>query len=346
MKPAAFLLLSALSACATVNDAPVEELSTVGDVPAQPRAAPPPRAREHVVATGDTLYGVAFRHGVDHRQLAEWNAIPPPYTLRPGQRLRLEPLPRPREYTGSAYSGAVTTSAAPDSSAAATTQPLLDAPPARPLREPPPPPPATGPVSSAARTGTPGAPRQSVPAPHPAQSPPQPSPATPVPRPASPPPAVATAPRPATPAVAPPPAVQAPPVMVSTGPSQKVAGIAWRWPANGRVINRYVAGDAARQGVDIQGKAGQAVVAAADGEVVYSGNGLIGYGELVIIKHSSEFLSAYGHNRKRLVAEGDRVKAGQQIAEMGRSASALDLLHFEIRRSGKTVDPLTFLPRK
>jgi lipoprotein NlpD len=94
----------------------------------------------------------------------------------------------------------------------------------------------------------------------------------------------------------------------------------------------------------VRGRDGAPVVAAADGEVVYSGNGLVGYGELVIIKHSPAFLSAYGHNRRRLVTEGQRVKAGQQIAEMGRASSGFDALHFEIRRSGRPVDPLQFLP--
>ncbi len=93
-----------------------------------------------------------------------------------------------------------------------------------------------------------------------------------------------------------------------------------------------------RQGIDIAGKAGDPVRAAADGTVVYSGNGLIGYGELIIVKHNPAFLSAYGHNRKRLVKEGDQVKAGQTIAEMGSSSASRDELHFEIRKNGKPVE--------
>jgi lipoprotein NlpD len=88
------------------------------------------------------------------------------------------------------------------------------------------------------------------------------------------------------------------------------------------------------------------VVAAADGEVVYSGSGLRGYGELVIVKHSPQFLSAYGHNRTRLVNEGERVQAGQPIAELGRTGADRDKLHFEIRRDGRPVDPLQYLPRR
>src|SRR3546814_1902784 len=85
--------------------------------------------------------------------------------------------------------------------------------------------------------------------------------------------------------------------------------------------------------------------AAAGGVVVYSGSGLVGYGELVIVKHDDEWLSAYGHNRARLVNEGQVVKAGEQIAEMGRSGAARDMLHFEIRYNGKPVDPRAYLPR-
>ena len=119
----------------------------------------------------------------------------------------------------------------------------------------------------------------------------------------------------------------------------------WRWPTQGTVIGRFAAGDPKRQGLDIAGTAGQAVVAAADGTVVYSGAGLVGYGELIIVKHSDEWLSAYAHNRRRLVAEGTAVKGGQPIAELGRSGTSRDMLHFEVRRNGKPVDPMTVLPR-
>lgn len=131
----------------------------------------------------------------------------------------------------------------------------------------------------------------------------------------------------------------------STTPAVGTA-LSWRWPTAGDVVSRFVAGDPTRQGINIGGAAGQVVNAAADGVVVYSGAGLIGYGELVIVKHNDEFLSAYGHNRKRLVAEGESVRAGQPIAEMGRSGAARDMLHFEIRRKGKPVDPLAHLPRR
>ncbi len=152
--------------------------------------------------------------------------------------------------------------------------------------------------------------------------------------------AAATTVRPSGPSSAPA-ATPAPPV--ATPPS---SGFSWRWPADGAVVGNFVAGETTKQGIDIAGSSGQPVRAAADGVVVYSGNGLVGYGELIIIKHNEQWLSAYGHNRKRLVSEGQSVKAGQQIAEMGRSGAARDLLHFEIRYNGKPVDPLLYLPRK
>ncbi len=124
------------------------------------------------------------------------------------------------------------------------------------------------------------------------------------------------------------------------------AAFAWRWPADGTLVGRFAAGDPTRQGIDIAGKSGAPVRAAADGVVVYSGAGLVGYGELIIVKHDEQWLSAYGHNRARLVNEGQRVKAGDQIAEMGRSGASRDMLHFEIRYNGKPQDPLLALPKR
>jgi lipoprotein NlpD len=112
------------------------------------------------------------------------------------------------------------------------------------------------------------------------------------------------------------------------------------------VIGRFLAGDPTRQGINVAGSGGDPVRAAAAGVVVYSGSGLIGYGELIIVKHNDTWLSAYGHNRKRLVAEGDSVRGGQQIAELGRTGASRDMLHFEVRRNGKPVDPLSVLPKR
>lgn len=119
---------------------------------------------------------------------------------------------------------------------------------------------------------------------------------------------------------------------------------AWRWPTSGRVIGTFADGRVAGRGVDIAGSVGQAVQATAAGEVVYSGKGLQAYGQLVIIRHEGEYLSAYAHNSELLVREGQRVTAGQQIARMGESADGEAMLHFEIRRQGRPVDPLDYLP--
>jgi lipoprotein NlpD len=117
---------------------------------------------------------------------------------------------------------------------------------------------------------------------------------------------------------------------------------AFIWPARGPIIGTF--DDATNKGVNIGGAAGDPVNASADGRVVYSGNGLRGYGNLVIIKHDATFLTAYAHNRALMVKEGDAVTKGQKIAEMGSSDSDRVMLHFEVRRQGKPVDPLKYLP--
>jgi lipoprotein NlpD len=116
----------------------------------------------------------------------------------------------------------------------------------------------------------------------------------------------------------------------------------WIWPVNGRVIDKF--DEKRNKGIGIAGKEGDPVVASADGTVVYSGSGLRGYGNLVILKHSDDFISAYAHNRQILVKQGQTVKRGQRIAEVGRSDATEPKLHFEIRRQGKPVDPLAYLP--
>jgi lipoprotein NlpD len=119
----------------------------------------------------------------------------------------------------------------------------------------------------------------------------------------------------------------------------------WEWPTRGKVA-RIFSADGSSKGLDIAGDAGQIVVAAGSGKVVYSGSALKGYGELVIIKHDEQFLSAYGYNRRRLVEEGQQVAAGQPIAELGLGPEQKPLLHFEIRDRGKPVDPLPLLPKR
>ncbi|EAT12049.1 peptidoglycan DD-metalloendopeptidase family protein [Bermanella marisrubri] len=120
----------------------------------------------------------------------------------------------------------------------------------------------------------------------------------------------------------------------------------WHWPADGDVIAKYSTKKPVNKGIDIAGRLGESVYSAAAGTVVYAGSGLLGYGNLVIIKHNQEFLSAYAHNKKLLVKENQQVKARQPIAEIGSSGTDQVKLHFEIRRRGKPVDPLKYLPKK
>lgn len=118
----------------------------------------------------------------------------------------------------------------------------------------------------------------------------------------------------------------------------------WAWPTNGKVIRGFKGSE--RKGVDFGGREGQPITAAAPGDVVYSGSGLRGYGQLIIVKHNKNFLSAYAHNKKLHVREGDKVVRGQRIADMGRTGTERVKLHFEIRKNGKPVDPFGYLPRK
>ncbi|HIE1611665.1 TPA: peptidoglycan DD-metalloendopeptidase family protein [Pseudomonas aeruginosa] len=166
---------------------------------------------------------------------------------------------------------------------------------------------------------------------------------------------VATKPTPVPPAVStsvpakPAPAPASTTTPPSSGATPVVAGPAvggWAWPASGTLIGRFASNGSLNKGIDIAGQLGQPVLAASGGTVVYAGSGLRGYGELVIIKHNETYVSAYGHNRRLLVREGQQVKVGQSIAEMGSTGTDRVKLHFEIRRQGKPVDPLQYLPRR
>lgn len=291
-----------LSACAqtTVTVRPArDENKTVAAKPATPAQKhyePISRNGTYTVQAGDTLYGISFRAGLSYREVAAWNNIVEPYTVKIGQRLVFQ---------------------APDIPVAAT--PAIIA-------------------SSNANEVKPVEINQAPVKPPVVNT--TPTVATPVPP-------VAT--------VVKPPSLTAPVVIGSTEKPllpaeikapENMGAMTWRWPSEGTVIARYVQGDTTQQGINIGGKSGQAVKASSDGTVVYSGAGLVGYGELIIIKHNNEWLSAYAHNRRRLVAEGTRVKAGDVIAEMGRTGTMRDMLHFEIRRNGKPVDPLLYLPKQ
>ena len=301
-------LATGLSGCASTGQAPVEDRSLPSGSRTRASLTAPGKtqatAGTYRVQRGDTLYSIAFRHGLDYRELAEWNGIEAPYTIYPGRELRLSSaLAGQKRAVASAPAPPSSPTSAPASSPAAPHVPPAATKPG-----------AFEPVASAP---APAAPPSST-----TVSSPTVPPATPSTK------VTAAAPAPASDAVA------------------TAGDVAWRWPAEGSVVGTFMAGDPVRQGIDIAGQPGAPVRAAADGTVVYSGNGLIGYGELIIIKHNPAFLSAYGHNRKRLVQEGDHVKAGQTIAEMGASAANRNELHFEIRRNGKPSNPLDFLPRR
>ena len=124
------------------------------------------------------------------------------------------------------------------------------------------------------------------------------------------------------------------------------SNVAWQWPTQGNVIQGFSNSDGGNKGIDISGSRGQPVKAAASGRIVYAGNALRGYGNLIIIKHNDDFLSAYAHNDKILVSDQQEVKAGQEIAKMGSTGTNAVKLHFEIRYKGKSVDPVRYLPRR
>lgn len=147
----------------------------------------------------------------------------------------------------------------------------------------------------------------------------------------------------ASPGLAPPASPTPAPPRASSPPLRRADDGGWEWPTRGKVVRRF-GDDPSAKGIDITGDRGQIVIASRAGKVVYSGTALKGYGELIIIKHDEQYLSAYGYNRRRLVEEGDSVAAGQPIAEMGDGPEQRPLLHYEIREKGRPIDPATLLP--
>lgn len=139
-------------------------------------------------------------------------------------------------------------------------------------------------------------------------------------------------------------AVASTPVATSTNNGGPVSS--WKWPTDGKIIDNFSASEGGNKGIDIAGSRGQSVVATASGRVVYAGNALRGYGNLIIIKHNDDYLSAYAHNDTMLVREQQEVQAGQKIATMGSTGTSSVRLHFEIRYKGKSVNPLRYLPQR
>lgn len=298
-----------LSACAqsTVSVRPTEKQNETSAGKSKTTAVrqyePISLNEPYYVKPGDTLYGISFRAGLSYRDLAIWNNIPEPYTVKIGQRIVLRT---------SEIHQAENTSAIVAPPAAVIAQPN----PIKPVEVKPS---AVAPIIVTPIVSTPILVA----------------------------PVVTTATKPVvqTPIIIAPekPALT---TVIEPKPVHNSVAMSWRWPSEGSLIARFVQGDTTQQGINIGGKSGQSIHASADGTVVYSGAGLVGYGELIIIKHNNEWLSAYAHSRRRLVAEGTKVKAGDVIAEMGRSGTMRDMLHFEIRRNGKPVDPLLYLPKQ
>lgn len=329
------ICLLLVSACTFHDLAPVVERSSDQERYTQERPG------TYRVRAGDTLFGIAFSYGLDQRSLAAWNNITEPYTIYPEQLLLLTEPSR-----GSADSGEVRIYKAATPQATTTrTYTSRDVPAAGADQKPVPPAPSNRPSatptdsvlagSSAAEPASAGTTQVPV-----VQTP---SANTQKPVPAATSPDKPSAPSTAGPATA---VTAASPAAKPAAPLSHTDPSSWLWPTSGPVLRGFVAGDPARNGVDITGKEGQAIQATAAGTVVYSGNGLIGYGELIIIKHSDNMLSAYAHNKTRLVEEGQQLAAGEKIAEMGRNDRNEQILHFEIRVRGKPVNPLTYLPNR
>src|SRR4051812_12562037 len=271
----------------------------------QPAAQPgeDPRPEFYTVKKGDTLYTIALDHGLDYKDLREWNNIDNPNVILVGQQLRLR-APAP---------GSVVI-------APLKTAPKVEGKP------------VGGAPSVAANEAVKTQPK-GVKVPYSDQAFAQLSNQAQVP------PAAAVKP------------VEPPPVAKpESRPEEKPAAVAddddridWGWPASGKLLTSFNESTNLK-GVGIGGKLGQAVIASAPGKVLYSGDGIRGYGKLVIIKHNKAYISVYAHNSALLVKEGQSVAKGQKIADMGSSDADQVKLHFEIRRFGKPVDPLKLLP--
>jgi lipoprotein NlpD len=299
------LIVTLLAACATQSPAPVSDRSSGGvAVPAAPAAEAKPG--HYLVKKGDTLHRIALDHGLDYKDVVAWNNLENPNLIEVGQQLRVVP---------------------PEGSAVAVVKPVTTSAPVevKPIAAPASPAAVPGAASTTTFKRDPKGGKLPYSEENLAML-----------RSAE---GAAVAP-----AAAPVPAPEAKPVeKPATAASED--GIDWAWPASGSVLAGFVeSGAAPNKGLDIAGKTGEPVLAAAAGKIVYVGSGLRGYGNLVIVRHSAAFLSAYAHNSKILVKEGAAVTKGQKIAEIGSSDTDQVKLHFEIRRQGKPVDPAKYLP--
>ena len=295
-------------------------------------AAPAVPAGHHVVKRGDTLYSIALEHGASYRDVAQWNQLDDPTKISIGQVLRVTApeaeaglqigaarasgplLARPLEGAGTATQG--TAEGGTKTSPMALRLPYSDQNLAL-LRQGE----AGASAATAATAGTAGTTTAAT-----ATAAGTTAAAT-----------TSTAAGAATSAAKPEPAKTA---AIDRDPD--AASLEFMWPAKGALLAGF--SEPSNKGLDIGGKPGDPVVAAAAGQVLYTGTGIRGFGKLIVIRHESGFSSVYAHNRQILVKEGQSVARGQRIAELGDSDADRPKLHFEIRKSGKPVDPMRYLP--
>ncbi len=331
-----------LAGCASrPTSAPVADrapAAVAGAKPPVPEVAPVPGATVrsspdgyYRVRRGDTLYSIALDHGADPRDVREWNRLDNPDRIQPGQVLRVAPPENNQAAAPPPVQVGAARGAGPIDSRPIESRPL-DAKPAS----------ASAPDRTPIPVGGPGSTVKNEPKAlrlpysnenlamlqrsEPAQQ--TLAPAPPAGRPES--------------AAEPKPVAVAPAQPAAGAEAREAESIEFIWPARGKVVAKFA--EPASKGMDIAGKPGDPVVAAAGGRVIYIGTGIRGYGKLIVIKHDNNFNSVYAHNREILVKQDQTVTRGQQIAELGDTDADSPKLHFEIRKSGKPVDPAKYLP--
>lgn len=319
--PLAFFLLVGCST--TQPPVPVvDSVKSGSSGPAKPIESNNPDSRFYIVQKGDTLYGIALNHSIDFKKLAEWNDIADPKTIRPGQRISLS-MPA-RDSQPELF-------ALPQQPIATTIDPAIS--PADPINT------TSQESNNIVAAGKVKTSPKALKLPFSEQNAAQLQYATKSPLP------MAQSSTVSSTATEKNTKIEVAPQPESSKPDKAVnlSNADWIWPTTGKLLASFSKNS---KGVKISGQAGQPILASAAGEVVYSGHGLRGYGNLIIIKHDNTFLSAYAHNSKLLVKEGEAVIKGQKIAEMGNTDTDTIQLHFEIRKHGKPVDPLEYLPHQ
>lgn len=287
-------------------------------------------AEQHQVKKGETLYSIGFKYEIDYKTLAQINHIEQPYRIYPGQIIKLKTQTHTNSQPIKQTNTQVSTQAIriePTITATETTLPET-------TTKTTPPETATPKIVSAKAEPTSSVKPQTPPSTTTvSQQQTEPTPAKPTTQAKQ--PTVKPTPTQAETTAEP----------LNKQPKQllKKGKLNWLWPTKGKVLSTFKANVPSRRGISIGGQEGQSVKAAEGGTVVYSGNGMPGYGELIIIKHNEQYLSAYGHNKQRLVKEGQNISRGQKIALLGSSGTNIDNLQFEIFKNGKPINPLPLI---